>query len=139
MDAKILGLCTAAIFVAAAGVIPLSSAVGAPARSEEGVYERYQQYSKAPANDFWYYHPGGPFWLYSGRHYGYAGRHYAYAGRHSRHHASWHARWHHQYAWRGHYRWAAHPGFGRWGGPPIDGQCWSGEPSLRGWREIWIC
>ena len=133
MDAKILGLCSTAIIVAAAGAIPVSS-LAAAARSEEGVYESYQRYSKAPANDFWYYHPGGPFYLY-------AGRHYAYAGRHAHHRASWRgARWRHEYAWRGHYRgWASHGGFGRWGGPPADGSCWSGEPSVWGWREIRVC
>jgi hypothetical protein len=134
MDAKILGLCSTAIIVAAAGAIPVSSSLAAAARSEEGVYESYQRYSKAPANDFWYYHPGGPFYLY-------AGRHYAYAGRHAHHRASWHgARWRHEYAWRRHYGgWAAHGGFGRWGGPPADGSCWSGEPSVWGWREIRVC
>ena len=38
MDAKILGLCSTAIIVAAAGAIPVSS-LAAAARSEEGVYK----------------------------------------------------------------------------------------------------
>jgi hypothetical protein len=133
MDAKILGLCTTAIIVAATGAISSSRSIAAT-RSEEGVYERYQRYSKAPANDFWYYHPGGPFYLY-------APRHYAYLGRHAHHRASWHGRWRRQYAWRGHYGWGwtAHGGYGRWGGAPVDGRCWSGEPSVWGWHEIRVC
>ena len=132
MDSKILGLCTTAILVAAGAAIPFSSSLGATVRSEEGVYESYQRYSKAPANDFWYYHPGGPFYLY-------AGRHYAYGGRHARHRASWHGHWHHQYAWRARYGWPARAGYGRWGSPPADGSCWSGEPSTWRWREIRVC
>ena len=123
MDAKFLGLCATAIIIATAGVIPSSRA--ATTRSEEGVYESYQRYSKAPGNDFWYYHPGGPF-------YPYAHRRYAYAGRHVHHRAGWRgAHWRHEYAWRGAY--------GRWGGPPVDGRCWSGEPSVWGWRQIRVC
>jgi hypothetical protein len=126
MDAKISGLCTTAIIIiAVAGAIPSSRSLAATTRSEEGVYESYQRYSKAPANDFWYYHPGGPFYLY-------ANRHYAYVGRHAHHRTSSRgAHWRHEYAWRG--------GYGRWGGPPVDGRCWSGEPSVWGWRQIRVC
>jgi hypothetical protein len=68
MNAKILGLFAAAIPVTTAGMIQSSPAHAAPWPSEAGVYERYQRYSKAPANDFWYYHPGGPFYgYYEGR------------------------------------------------------------------------
>lgn len=133
MQAKISGLCTTALIVAIVGAISSSQSLAA-ARSEEGVYESYQRYSKAPQNDFWYYHPGGPFYLY-------AHRHYAYIGRHVHRRAGWHGRWHHQYAWRGHYGWgvAVHGGYGRWGGAPVDGRCWSGEPSAWGWHEIRVC
>ena len=54
MNAKILGLFAAAIPVTTAGMIQSSPAHAAPWPSEAGVYERYQRYSKAPANDFWY-------------------------------------------------------------------------------------
>jgi len=126
MDAKILGLCTAAIIVAAAGAIPSSRPLAATL-SEDGVYEAWQRYSKLPANDFWYYHPGGPFYLY-------AHRRYAYAPRHAHHRR-------HQYAWRTHHGsdWAAHAGLGHWGGPPIDSMCWSDKPSPSGWREVRVC
>jgi hypothetical protein len=57
---KTVGLFAAAI--TAIGITQFSLARAAT--NESGVYERYQRYSKAPANDFWYYHPGGPFWIY---------------------------------------------------------------------------
>ena len=139
MNAKILGLCATTIIVAAAGAISLSHSFAAT-RSEEGVYERYQRYSKAPPNDFWYYHPGGPFYLY--------GHHrYAYVVRHAHHRASWYRVRRHEYAWRRHeyawrrhgWGWTARGGYGRWGAAPVDGRCWSGEPSVWGWHEIRVC
>ena len=122
MDAKFLGLCATAIIIATAG----RSLFAGRDDAERGRRLReLQRYSKAPGNDFWYYHPGGPFYLY-------AQRRYAYAGRHVHHRAGWRgAHWRHEYAWRGAY--------GRWGGSPVDGRCWSGEPSVWGWRQIRVC
>ncbi|MBV9567644.1 MAG: hypothetical protein JO172_05860 [Hyphomicrobiales bacterium] len=139
MDAKVLGLCSAAIIVAASATIP-SSVSRANTRSEAGVYEAYRRYSQAPANDFWYYHPGGPFYLYAHRHYAYGSRPGVWRGH--RRHAGWHgAHWRHQYAWHGQHGWgwAQHRPYGGWGGSLVDGKCWSGEPALWGWRETHVC
>ena len=135
MDAKLLGLCAAAILVATAGTIP--SASQANTRSEAGIYEAYRRYSQAPANDFWYYHPAGPFYLYAHRRYA-----YGYGVRRFHRHAGWHGGYgHHHYAWhaRPAWGWAQRGTYGGWGGSLVDGKCWSGEPSGWGWRETHVC
>ncbi|MBV8961721.1 MAG: hypothetical protein JOY67_23100 [Hyphomicrobiales bacterium] len=139
MDAKVLGLCSVAVVAAACVTLPFSASQ-ANTRSESGVYEAYRRYSRVPANDFWYYHPGGPFYPYAHRRYA-----YAHGSRHAvwraHRHAGWHgAPWRRQYAWHARrWGWAQRGAYGGWGGSLVDGKCWSGEPSAWGWREIHVC